>query len=94
MSAVLAMSALLKAGVSPRQVMEYSAGALDSVGQKFRQQVDLIWGFAIRQGASLSEALEQLQQNQRRAAELSEKLKHRSQNRTRALASVIDLARR
>lgn len=75
MSAVLAMSALLKAGVSPRQVMEYSAGALDSVGQKFRQQVDLIWGFAIRQGASLSEALEQLHQNQRRAAELSEKLK-------------------
>lgn len=75
MSAVLAMSALLRAGVNPRQVMEYSGGALDAIGVKFRQQVELVWSFAVRQGASLSDALEQLHRNQQQAAELSEKLR-------------------
>lgn len=75
MSAVLAMSALLRAGVNPRQVMEYSRGALDAGGQKTRQQVEQVWNFAVRQGASLSDALEQLHKNQTQAAALAEKLK-------------------
>lgn len=75
MSAVLAMSALLRAGVNPRQVMEYSTGALDSVGKSTRAQVEQVWGFAVRQGASLSDALEQLHKNQTQAAALAEKLK-------------------
>lgn len=75
MSAVLAMSALLRAGVNPRQVMEYSNGALEAVGNKTRQQVELVWGFAVRHGASLSDALEQLHRNQTQAAALAEKLK-------------------
>ena len=75
MSAVLAMSALLKAGVSPAQVMEYSSGALESLGSKFRHQVETVWSFAVRQGASLSVALEQLHGNQTQSADLAEKLR-------------------
>lgn len=75
MSAVLAMSALLRAGVTPRQVMEYSNGALAAVGTQTRQQVELVWSFAVRHGASLSDALEQLHKNQTQAAALAEKLK-------------------
>ena len=75
MSAVLAMSALLKAGVNPRQVMEYSSGALQEVGSRFRQQVELVWEFAVRHGASLSDALDQLHKNQKQSSELAERLK-------------------
>jgi tight adherence protein B len=59
MTSVAAMANLLRAGVPSGKVWQLSQTALEALSDKDRQELELVWGFANRVGAPLSEALAQ-----------------------------------